>query len=60
MVLCSQYLRDVPIPCVAYKRGHGIQRTKMKVLQLFPVRTHFNYNRARTVPRSAARSEAQK
>ena len=36
MILFSQYLSNVPVPCLSYRDGH-LRRTPFHLFQLFPV-----------------------
>ena len=37
MTLFSQYLRDVAVPTLMYKKGEGFVKSKFEVFKLFPV-----------------------
>ncbi len=37
MVLFSQYLKDVPLPCLAYRQDEGVVKKKFYMIRLFPV-----------------------
>ena len=46
MILFSQYLRDVKLPCPAYSKDRGLHLTRTDVFKLFPVsdlRYSYNY-----------------
>ncbi|XP_050409384.1 solute carrier family 23 member 1 [Patella vulgata] len=37
IVIFSQYLRNISIPCVGYTKGSGFSKTKIPIFNLFPV-----------------------
>ena len=37
MTVFSQYLRDVAIPVIVYRKGKGFEKSKLDVFKLFPV-----------------------
>lgn len=42
MILFSQYLRNIRVPCPSYDRSSGFKRKHVEVFQLFPVRNYKN------------------
>ena len=37
MMLFSQYLRNIPLPVLVYRRGKGWEKSKLEIFKLFPV-----------------------